>query len=274
MHARLSERQALVADLRGACTRGELLVYYQPAIVLATGELAGAEALVRWLHPTRGLIQPNDFIPLAEESGFIIELGEFVLKEAVAVLRDWQDNPATAHLSMGANVSARQLRDPQFVDKVRRILEDAQIAPDRLLIELTESAMLDDPDGTLQTLTELKGLGVRLALDDFGTGYSSLSYLKRFPIDVLKIDKSFISDIDASEQESRLATATISFGQQLKLSVHAEGIERADQLEQLLDLDCELGQGFLFSHPLAKLEFDRFVAARLPARDVTHASAA
>ena len=265
MHAKLSERQSLVADLRNACSRGEIVVYYQPAIVLSTGGLAGAEALVRWQHPVRGLIQPNDFIPLAEESGLIIEIGEYVMRDAVQLLRKWQQDPATAELSLGVNVAARQLRDRDFVSKVRQIVRDAHIRPDRLLIELTESAMLGDPDGTLITLSELKALGVRLALDDFGTGYSSLSYLKRFPIDVLKIDKSFIGDIDASEQDSRLASATITFGQQLKLSVLAEGIELADQLDQLIGLDCELGQGFLFSHPLERSEFDRFVREQVAA---------
>jgi EAL domain-containing protein (putative c-di-GMP-specific phosphodiesterase class I) len=265
MHARLSERQALEADLRQGILRDELVVHYQPAIFLSSGHLAGAEALVRWNHPTRGLIPPNEFIPIAEESGMILEVGEYVLRDAVSLIKEWQTDPRTRGLLVGVNVSARQLRNG-FVESVRNAIELSGIDPGHLVLELTESAIVDDPDAAFVTLTQLKDLGVQLALDDFGTGYSSLSYLKRFPIDVLKIDKSFVEDISLSEQDSLLAKATIAFGKQLRLSVLAEGIEHIEQLEQLLALDCEVGQGFYFSRPLPRVQFDAFVKANLDAQ--------
>ena len=274
MHARLSERQTLIADLRQGLQRGELTVHYQPSIVLSTGALAGAEALVRWNHPTRGMVQPDAFILLAEESGLISDVGEFVLREATTLLRDWQADSRTADFLLGVNVSPRQIRARDFVTKMRRILDESGIDPGGLMLELTESAMLEDPEHVLLTLTGLKELGVKLALDDFGTGYSSLSYLKRFPIDVLKIDKSFIGDMNTSEQGALLAMATIGFGQQLKLSVLAEGIEREDQLTQLQGLDCDLGQGFLFSYPLPRRELDAFVVKSLEMHSELRSNAA
>ena len=263
MHTQLSERQSLIADLRHALENKELLVKYQPSISLASGRIAGAEALLRWNHPTKGVIPPARFIPLAEETNLIQEIGEFVLRDACSLIADWQARLPDAHLLTSVNVSPKQIHDRSFVGKVNGIIQAAGIDPSWLVLEITESAVLDDPERALQAINALKDLGIKLALDDFGTGYSSLSYLKQFPIDILKIDKSFISDIYISERETALTGATIALGQKLKLRIVAEGIERNDQLEHLKSLDCELGQGFLFSEPLLRSELDQYMEPML-----------
>ena len=259
MHTDLSERQSLLADLWHAVERKELEVYYQPSVHLETGQVSGAEALVRWNHPTRGLILPVRFIPLAEETSVILDLGEFVLRDACGLISDWERRFPGRGLLISVNVSPRQIRDRNFLDMVRKVLEDSRIDPSYLILEITESVVLEDPERAQETLKALKQLGVKLALDDFGTGYSSLTYLKRFPIDVLKIDKSFIDDLNLSERETALTGATIALGQKLRLSIVAEGIERADQLQHLLELNCEFGQGFLFSQPLTRPALDTYM---------------
>ncbi|HEU0073307.1 MAG TPA: EAL domain-containing protein [Dehalococcoidia bacterium] len=263
MHTQINQRQALLAELWHAVERKEIRVYYQPFMHLATGQVSGAEALARWHHPTRGIIPPLTFIPLAEESSVILDIGEFVLRDACLLIKDWERRFPGEALLTSVNVSPKQIHDRNFVDVVRRVLAETQAPPGHLVLEITESAMLEDPESAEATLTALKQLGVKLALDDFGTGYSSLTYLKRFPIDVLKIDKSFITDLHVSEREAALTGATIALGQKLNLQIVAEGIETTGQLQHLRDLDCDEGQGFLFSHPLTHEELDSFMDANM-----------
>jgi len=262
MHRQVAERQTLIADLRNALARGELVVHYQPGVELATGRMVAAEALVRWNHPTRGLLSPNEFIHLAEDSAMIGPIGEFVLAEACGLMAHWQRRFPSSFLIMGVNVSARQLKIDSFAQTVNHAILADSVDPRRLLLEITESAVLEEPERGVKALHELKALGVSLALDDFGTGYSSLSYLKDLPIDVLKIDRSFIGNIASSKKEALLTEATIALGHQFGLRIVAEGIEHPDQLEKLIELQCEFGQGFLFSPPLTREELDKFVEAR------------
>ncbi len=267
MHARLAEHLSLLTDLRHAVRRNEMVVHYQPTVSLESRTAIGAEALIRWNHPTRGLLSPAEFIALAEESGEILQIGRYVLTQACQQARVWQDRYPERHLEINVNVSAKQIQDPGFVDTVRDCLADTGLEPTRLVLEITEIAMLQDPERTLEVLSDLRELGLRIALDDFGTGYSSLSYLRRFPIDVLKIDKSFVDDIDSHDRQELLAKAVIELGQSLHLQVVAEGIERNDQLNRLRALDCQLGQGFLFSKALDAASIDAFFGAALASRE-------
>ncbi len=262
MHRHVAERQILIADLRHALARNELVVHYQPGIELKTGRMVAAEALVRWNHPSKGLLSPDQFIHLAEETGMIGTIGEFVMAEACRVMADWQSRFPDSFLIMGVNVSARQLNDNDFGASIKLAFEREAVDPHRMLLEITESAVIEDPDRGVKALHELKKLGVSLALDDFGTGYSSLSYLKDLPIDVLKIDRTFIDNIASSPKESLLTGATVALGHQLGLRIVAEGIERPEQLEKLIELQCEFGQGFLFSPPLSREGLDEFVGKR------------
>ena len=262
MHALAVERQTLIAELRQALERRELVVYYQPGFELTTGRLIAAEALLRWNHPTRGLLLPGAFIHLAEESGLIGAIGEFVLAEALSVVARWHSDYPETFLVMGINVSPRQLGDPGFCARVRLALEAAGVDPMRVLLEITESALIEDPENGIRALHDLKSLGLNLALDDFGTGYSSLAYLKDLPIDVLKIDRTFVENITTSRKELLLAQTTVVLGHELGLKIVAEGIERQDQLDKLIELQCEYGQGFIFSHALPLAEFESFLQER------------
>jgi diguanylate cyclase (GGDEF)-like protein/PAS domain S-box-containing protein len=244
------ERLALEADLRRAIERREFSLVYQPKVELATGRIVGVEALVRWLHPERGVVPPSAFIPLAEETGLILPLGEWVLAEACRQACAWQrGRPGADALLMSVNLSIRQFQHPALVAEVARILAESGLEPGRLVLEITESVVTDDALATIDTLRRLKELGVQLAIDDFGTGYSSLSYLKSFPVDILKIDKSFIG---GSEEAGGLAilSAVIGLARALGLTVVAEGVEKVEQLARLRALEAELGQGYLFSKPL------------------------
>ncbi|MBF6598921.1 MAG: EAL domain-containing protein [Dehalococcoidia bacterium] len=250
MQVSMMERLQLLADLQRAIDRHEFVLQYQPVILLKTGELFGVEALVRWHHPTRGVIQPSDFIPLAEESGAILPLGSWILGESCRQAKAWQDAfPLTQPWTMSVNVSVRQLQNASFVADVAQAIELTGLAPQRLILEITESVMMQDIDATMTRLGQLKALGVRLAIDDFGTGYSSLSYLRQFPFDLLKIDKSFIDDVGRTAGRE-LTSAIIELGKTLDLELVAEGIERDEQLSRLLALECELGQGFFFAPPM------------------------
>jgi EAL domain-containing protein (putative c-di-GMP-specific phosphodiesterase class I) len=216
----------------------------------------GAEALVRWQHPRRGVIQPDDFIPLAEESGAILELGQFVLREACLQAAAWQGSyTGPGCFSMSINISVRQLRHLGFVADVAAVLAETGADPRGIVLEITESVMMGGSPAALDVLRQLKALGVRLAIDDFGTGYSSLSYLRQFPFDILKIDRSFIGT-DAAARDSELERAIIDLGRTLHLQIVAEGIERPDQLERLKELTCDLGQGYLFARPLPPEDVD------------------
>ncbi len=251
MHASMLQRLELLSDLRRAIDQSEFVVHYQPIMSLKKGGLFGFEALVRWIHPARGLVPPLDFIPLAEESGLIVPLGHWVLSEACRQAAQWQAAyPQSGDWTLSVNVSARQLQHAGFVGDVARVLRETSFPPDRLILELTESAVMQDMRGTLGSLRQLKDLGVRLAIDDFGTGYSSLNCLREFPFDFLKIDKSFIDDLDERARDREIAQVIVRLGKMFDLELVAEGIEREAQLARLRRMSCGLGQGYLFAKPL------------------------
>jgi diguanylate cyclase (GGDEF)-like protein/PAS domain S-box-containing protein len=252
MHTAALDRLDLAGDLEGAVERGEFMLEYQPILTLASGEVAGVEALVRWNHPTRGQIQPDGFISLAEETGAIIELGRWVLGEACRQACAWYDEfTPEPPFAMNVNVSARQLLYPGFVDDVARALRECPIERGSLVLEITESVMMRDTQASLAILRQLKDLGVRLAIDDFGTGYSSLGYLRQFPFDILKIDRSYLAAGGEHSNDQDLERAIVDLGRTLKLEIVAEGVEQAEQLVRLKSLHCELGQGFYFARPMA-----------------------
>jgi diguanylate cyclase (GGDEF)-like protein/PAS domain S-box-containing protein len=250
MLAGASERLSVENDLRRAIAQGQLRLYYQPIVHLDTGAIAGFEALVRWQHPDRGLLPPLEFIPAAEQTGLIVPLGRHVLAEACLQAATWKDtHTAGERLRISVNVSAKQLTQPGWSDEVAQILAESGLAPRQLVLEITESVLMDDTDLTAVRLEELRRLGVRIAIDDFGTGYSSLGYLRRLPVDILKIDKSFIDGVAEGPHESALARAVVKLASTLRLEAVAEGISNRQQLLQLRRLRCPYGQGFFFSRP-------------------------
>jgi diguanylate cyclase (GGDEF)-like protein len=252
MHAVVVDRMALKADMRRGLADQEFEPYYQPIVDLETGRITGVEALVRWNHPERGLIAPDAFIPMAEETGLIIPIGSFVLHQACAHAAEWHTEFGDrAPASMSVNLSPRQIQDPGIVGDVELALAQSGLAPAALILEITESFLLEDTESAAVTLARLKALGIRIALDDFGTGYSSLTHLDRFPVDVLKIDKSFVDALGSGDAErSSLVSAIVNLGMMLGLHVTAEGIEGSKQLASLRSMGCELGQGFLFAKPM------------------------
>jgi diguanylate cyclase (GGDEF)-like protein/PAS domain S-box-containing protein len=264
MHEGVLERLELRADLQRAMTSGQLELYYQPLVHLSDGGASGVEALLRWHHPERGILGPDTFIPLAEETGLIVPIGRWVLREACRQARQMQILlPAEPPLAMSVNLSVKQLQHSDIATDVRDALAESGLAAGSLTLEITETVMMTDTDLAVQRLIDLKELGVRLAMDDFGTGYSSLSYLSRFPVDILKMDRSFLRD-GASPQTSALAAAVIALGETLELEVVAEGIEYPEQWRGLRELGCGSGQGFLFARPMdadATLEYLRAGAA-------------
>ena len=244
MHSQAVQRLELRADLGAALDRDELHVRYQPIVDLGTGEAVGVEALLRWRHPERGDVSPAEFIPVAEESGSIIPIGAFVLREACTQATRWTEAPT---LSLSVNVSGVQVRDPQFPAVVADVLRETGLDPGRLTLELTETVLLDDLETVRGALQRLKQLGVRIAIDDFGTGYCSLAYLRRFPVDVLKIDRSFVADLGRGPHQSMLTKGIVSLAHGLRIDSVAEGVEDAQQLADLQGLDCKLGQGWYFA---------------------------
>ncbi|WP_432546387.1 putative bifunctional diguanylate cyclase/phosphodiesterase [Kineococcus sp. SYSU DK004] len=243
------ERERLTADLHLAVAEGQLLLEYQPVVELLTGRVRGFEALVRWRHPRRGLVPPADFVPLAEESGLIVPVGRWVLREACRQAGAWEREHGVP-VGVSVNVSARQFQHPSLVRDVEEALAAADVPADRLTLEITESVLVADAERTSATMRRLRATGVRVALDDFGTGYSSLSYLRRFPIDVLKIDKSFIDDVVDDAEDRAVTAAIVQLGRTLDLLVVAEGVETAEQVAVLAGLGCPVGQGFRFARPL------------------------
>jgi len=254
MNLKAVERQSLEGSLRRALKRDEFLLHYQPKVNLDTGEITGVEALVRWQQPERGLVPPSQFVPIAEDCGLILQIGRWVLREACRQARAWQD-AGLPPLPISVNVSAVEFRDKGFVQGVRTILAETGLEARYLELELTERVLMDDAESTASVLQELKMMGVHLSVDDFGTGYSSLSYLRQFPIDVLKIDKSFIHQITADPDDSTIVSAIINMGKSLKHLVVAEGIETQLQRAYLQTQQCAEGQGYLFSRPLAAAQF-------------------
>jgi diguanylate cyclase (GGDEF)-like protein/PAS domain S-box-containing protein len=252
MHTDALRRLEVESQLREALEAGQFVLYYQPTVDLQTGRITGVEALVRWQHPRRGVVPPMEFIPLAEETGLIVPLGQWILREACRQVRAWQQEiPADEPITLSVNLSARQLRLPNIVRDVADALDDTGLLPSRLVLEITESVLMIDTASTLNRLFQLKSLGVRLAVDDFGTGYSSFAYLRRFPVDILKIDKSFVDGVATEPTASALVDAMIRIGKTLHLETVAEGVERAEQADRLRTLQCDIGQGYLFSRPLA-----------------------
>jgi diguanylate cyclase (GGDEF)-like protein/PAS domain S-box-containing protein len=247
--ARVRLEQALAAD--------EFLVHYQPIVDLPSGRLIGVEALVRWQHPERGLLGPDTFIGLAEQTGLIVPLGHWVLAEACRQAAAWhRDVPGAEQLRVSVNLSARQFQHTELVADVAGVLRDSGIDPGRVVLEITESLLMQDTDATISTLRELRDLGVHIAIDDFGTGYSSLSYLRRFPIDILKIDKAFIDGIATDPDDATLAEAVVQLGRALRLQTVAEGIENVDQHSLLSALGCTYGQGYLFARPAGSAQIE------------------
>ncbi len=251
MPKRALKRLELESDLWRAIKHGELRVCYQPEVLLENSRVIGMEALVRWEHPALGLLLPDDFVPLAEETGLIAPIGRWVLERACHQARAWQQRYHTdPPLTVCVNLSAMQFRQPNLVDEIGDLLNETGLDPSCLGLEITESAVMEDAPSTFTTLQELAALGVPLAIDDFGTGYSSLSYLRRFPVSYLKIDSSFVGGLEESSEDAPILAAMIGLGRTLSMKTIAEGVESAEQFALLQGMGCEIGQGNYFSRPL------------------------
>jgi diguanylate cyclase (GGDEF)-like protein len=252
MHARAVNLMQLETDLRHAIERDELLVYYQPIVELGSMRLTGFEALMRWNHPQRGFVSPAEFIPVAEETNFIVPLTLWILQKSCAQLVEWQNrSPRNKNLMMSVNLSGKHFAQPDIVEQIRWIIKETGVSPSCLKLEITESAIMENAERTIEMLKGLRSLGVHLSIDDFGTGYSSLSYLHRFPIDMLKVDRSFVGTMEDGSENGEIVRTIIALAKTLDLNVVAEGIETIHQLHQLRILGCEYGQGYLFSRPVS-----------------------
>jgi EAL domain-containing protein (putative c-di-GMP-specific phosphodiesterase class I) len=258
MQLAANDRLALRTELDAALLAAEFTLLYQPIFDLTDLHIEGVEALIRWNHPTKGLISPDQFIPALEDSGQIVEVGRWVLDEACAQLARWRT--AGHRLTMSVNASMRQLESDGFVDDVRIALDTHGLAPESLIIEITESVLMKDAQATVARLVRLKTLGVLIAIDDFGTGYSSLAYLRQFPVDVLKIDRTFISEMSGSPDAAALVHTLVELGHTLGLVTLAEGIEQEIQIEGLRTEKCDHGQGFLFSRPVPASVIEQLLA--------------
>ena len=249
MNAQVVERLTLENSLRRALDNKELFLMYQPQIDMTTRKVVGLEALLRWQHPELGLVPPDRFIRIAENSGLILPIGEWVLRTACSQVRQWQEE-GLPHTTIAVNVSAIQFRQEGFCELIQSVLDETRLAPQYLELELTESLLLSSADMTFAVLRDLKAMGLKLAIDDFGTGYSSLSYLKHFPVSKLKIDRSFIRDVAVNPDDAAIATAIISMAKSLHLKVIAEGVENEAQMSFLQARQCDEIQGYYFSKPL------------------------
>jgi EAL domain-containing protein (putative c-di-GMP-specific phosphodiesterase class I) len=237
-------------ELRRGIERGEIVPYFQPIVDLESGRALGYEVLARWLHPERGMLPPSEFLPLAEETGLMIDFGARILRDSLAQLAQWRlAGYAFADCSLSVNVGTRQLVDPGFFDTVGEALAETGVEAESLWLEITETALLADVKAATVALRELRSLGLHLSVDDFGTGYSSLTYLKRFPVESIKVDKSFVSGLGLNSEDSTIVEAVVRLGQSLGLTVVAEGIESPLQLQRLRELGCDRGQGYLFGRP-------------------------
>ncbi len=253
---------ALESGLRRSLERNEFVLYYQAKVETKTGRITGAEALVRWQHPELGLVSPVHFIPLAEESGLIVPLSQWVMKEALAQSRRWQ-KLGLPPMRISINLSARQFVDEDLMTDTIHALQDAGVEPTLLELEITESMMMNNTEKTIQMLEELRRMGIQIAIDDFGIGYSSLSHLKQFPIDILKIDRSFIKDIPGDKADEAITDAIIAMSKSLKIKVVAEGVETVEQLQFLRARGCDEIQGYFFSRPVAAAEFAKLLTENL-----------
>ena len=262
MHDRAVELLQLETDLRRALDRHELLLHYQPVISLDDGRISGAEALVRWMHPERGLVPPSEFIPLAEETGLIVPIGAWVLREACRQMRTWQEELGLDALEVGVNLSSKQFVQPGLVAQVVSVLRDTGLSPRSLRLEVTESLLMDKQPHVADTMTELRAMGVRIDLDDFGTGYSSLSYLHQYPIDTLKIDRSFVARMGVTEEGLEIVHTILSLAKSLDMEVVAEGVETAEQLNYLRTLNCGYAQGYHLSKPVESIKFEALLTER------------
>jgi EAL domain-containing protein (putative c-di-GMP-specific phosphodiesterase class I) len=260
MNQRAREQQSIESGIRLALERNEFVLHYQPKLDLGSGKVVGAEALIRWQKPGQGWVYPTDFIGVAEDSGLIVPLSKWVLAQACQQACAWQAK-GLPKLCMSVNVSAIDFRQRDFVKGIEQILKQTGMDPTLLELEITEGVLMQNVDATMLALNRLKALGVRLAIDDFGTGYSSLSYLQRFPIDVLKIDQSFIRGLSRDSNDAALVSAIISLGKSLKLTVIAEGVETLEQLNFLKALQCEEGQGYYFSKAVEPEAFVQYLTS-------------
>ena len=260
MNARMMERIAVEQDLRHALVRDELTLFYQPIVAVETGVITGAEALLRWRHPQRGIVPPDEFIPLAEETGLILEIGEWVLRQTCRQVRQWREQGLAIDI-VAVNLSARQLQQEDLVERIAGILRESGVSPDSIQLEITEGAVLKNVDSAIAMLRQLGGMGIQIALDDFGTGYSSLTYLKRFPIDAVKIDRSFVRDLEYDASDATIVSTVIGMAENLHLNVIAEGVETENQLEFLRQRGCKEYQGYLFARPVPPEEFAELLRA-------------
>ncbi len=276
MNAKMMERIAVEQDLRHALVRDELVLFYQPIVAVETGLITSAEALIRWRHPQRGIVPPDEFIPLAEETGLILEIGEWVLRQACRQIRQWREQGLTIGL-VAVNLSARQLQQEDLVERIAGILRESGVSPESIQLEITEGAVLKNVDSAIAMLQRLDEMGIQIALDDFGTGYSSLTYLKRFPIDAVKIDRSFVRDLEYDASDATIVSTVIGMAENLHLNVIAEGVETENQLEFLRRRGCNEYQGYLFSEAVPPEEFATLLRgasrAKPPVVPVTDAAA-
>jgi EAL domain-containing protein (putative c-di-GMP-specific phosphodiesterase class I) len=265
MRERLIERIAIESDLRLAVERNEFRLHYQPVISLDDGEIIGVEALLRWQHPERGLMEPAQFMPIAESTGLIVPIGEWAIEEACRQAAGWRDarGPGQPPLTVSVNISPRQIARSKLAASITRILNRTGLEPGLLDLEITESVLLDDVEASTKALRELKAIGVRIVLDDFGTGYASLSYLKRFTIDALKIDRSFVDGLGRDPENGAIVNAVLGMARALDVGVTAEGVETRDQLARLRASGCAFAQGYLFSEPIPGDDVPELVEAAL-----------
>ena len=262
MHETIMQRARLESSLQEGLAQQQFLLHFQPQMDHSRTPI-GAEVLVRWQHPQRGLVSPAEFIPLMEETGLIVPLGLWVLESACCQLKRWEGHPATCHLSLAVNVSARQFHKANFAQEVLQVLQRTGANPNKLKLELTESVLVDDVEGMIAKMAQLKNQGVRFSLDDFGTGYSSLAHLKRLPLYQLKIDQSFVRDVLTDPNDATIARTIIALGKSMGMNVIAEGVETEGQHAFLRSHGCHAFQGYLFSRPLPLDQFERFLESHM-----------
>jgi EAL domain-containing protein (putative c-di-GMP-specific phosphodiesterase class I) len=261
MHANAVNLLRIETDLWRAIERDELYLEYQPIVCLQTGKIAGFEALLRWQHPSLGVVPPSEFIAVAEETGLIVPIGTWILEESARQIRRWKDVPAIdPELFISVNLSAKQFMKTDFAADVRRIINTMEINPACLKLEITESMVMNKVESTITTLKQLQEIGVETSIDDFGTGYSSLSYLPRFPISTLKVDRSFVNSLGENNENLEIVRTIVMLAHNLRMKVIAEGVESTDQITHLRRMKCEFAQGFFFSRPLSPSEATELVA--------------